>query len=190
MMKTKEKILETANKLFLEKGYNDVKIRDICEACDTSIGNFYHHFKSKEAIFSFGYENADDLLEQEFSNQSFEGNMDAILFIIERQIYHLEKLGVFAVTIGCRTQLTDSARYTVKKDRFIYVKLKELILLGLESKEFNGATDVNDVVEWILRTVRGVVYDWCVYGGSYNLSERAVGDVDFLLSGLLLNFQK
>lgn len=187
MNETKKRILETANTLFQERGYKDVKIRDICEACNTSIGNFYHHFISKEAIYTVAHENADELLEQEFLEQNFDNYFDAILFILKRQIYHLEKYGLFAVKIGCRKQITGAERYTVRKNRFIYTKYKELIISGVESGEFTATVDVNDIVEWILRTVRGCIYDWCIYEGSYHLSGQVTRDVTLLLSALLLN---
>ncbi|TAK03183.1 MAG: TetR/AcrR family transcriptional regulator [Candidatus Manganitrophaceae bacterium] len=47
---TKRKILETACDLFYLKGYNGTSIDDILEAARVKKGNFYFHFKSKEAL--------------------------------------------------------------------------------------------------------------------------------------------
>jgi len=47
---TKETIIEKANELFQEKGYENVTIIDICEACGISKTTFYYHIKSKEEI--------------------------------------------------------------------------------------------------------------------------------------------
>ena len=35
-MTTKDKIFDTAIKLFKEKGYNNVTVNDICDACEIS----------------------------------------------------------------------------------------------------------------------------------------------------------
>ena len=43
-------ILETAEKLFFEKGYEQTSIQDILDELSLSKGGFYHHFPSKEAI--------------------------------------------------------------------------------------------------------------------------------------------
>lgn len=43
-------ILETAEKLFFEKGYEQTSIQDILDELSLSKGGFYHHFTSKEAI--------------------------------------------------------------------------------------------------------------------------------------------
>lgn len=48
---TKTKILESALKLFSTRGYNAASVDDICREAGISKGAFYHHFKSKQALF-------------------------------------------------------------------------------------------------------------------------------------------
>lgn len=48
---TEERILQVAERLFLEKGYDNTTIQDIVDALgDLTKGAVYHHFKSKEEI--------------------------------------------------------------------------------------------------------------------------------------------
>ena len=48
---TEERILEAAQRLFLEKGYDNTTIQDIVDQLGVlTIGAVYHHFKSKEEI--------------------------------------------------------------------------------------------------------------------------------------------
>ena len=47
---TKEEIRATALRLFLEKGYNNVTITDICEACGFTKPTFYKYVSSKEDL--------------------------------------------------------------------------------------------------------------------------------------------
>ncbi len=44
-------ILETARKVFVEKGYKKVTMKDIVEACEISRGGLYLYFDSTENIF-------------------------------------------------------------------------------------------------------------------------------------------
>jgi AcrR family transcriptional regulator len=53
---TKDFIIETANQLFLEKGYQNVTVVDICEACAISKTTFYYHLSSKEDIILHFYD--------------------------------------------------------------------------------------------------------------------------------------
>lgn len=47
---TRERILETARRLFTERGYFNTSIQDIRQASGLSIGSIYHHFQGKEDI--------------------------------------------------------------------------------------------------------------------------------------------
>lgn len=48
---TEQRILDTATKLFLEKGWEETTIQDIInELGDLTRGAFYHHYKSKDEI--------------------------------------------------------------------------------------------------------------------------------------------
>ncbi len=47
---TRERIVEQADRLFYEQGFETTSFADIADAVGISRGNFYHHFKSKDAI--------------------------------------------------------------------------------------------------------------------------------------------
>ena len=46
----RERILETAGKLFQERGYSEVGINEIISTADTAKASFYQHFSSKELL--------------------------------------------------------------------------------------------------------------------------------------------
>ena len=47
---TRELILATALRLFVERGFFATSVHDIRRAAGLSIGSIYHHFPSKEAV--------------------------------------------------------------------------------------------------------------------------------------------
>lgn len=49
---TREQIVETADRLFYERGFEHTSFADIAQAVGISRGNFYYHFKSKNEILS------------------------------------------------------------------------------------------------------------------------------------------
>lgn len=49
-MDTKVRIMETAFKLFLKKGFADVSLNEIIKKSDITTGGFYYHFNSKETL--------------------------------------------------------------------------------------------------------------------------------------------
>lgn len=50
---TVQKILDTAERLFIEKGYDRTSLQNIIEETGLSKGAIYHHFTSKEDIFYY-----------------------------------------------------------------------------------------------------------------------------------------
>lgn len=47
---TKQRILETALRVFRERGYEAASVEDLCHASGVTKGAFFHHFKSKEDL--------------------------------------------------------------------------------------------------------------------------------------------
>ena len=47
-----DRILAAAGELFLEKGYTNTTMRDICQAAQLSTGAVYFYFKGKDAIYT------------------------------------------------------------------------------------------------------------------------------------------
>jgi TetR/AcrR family transcriptional repressor of nem operon len=50
-LKTKEKIVETGLRLFLQKGYQKTSLNDIARQVGISKPAIYHHFKNKDELF-------------------------------------------------------------------------------------------------------------------------------------------
>ncbi len=50
-LQKKKFIIETARKVFMDKGYKNVTMKDIVEACDISRGGLYLYFNSTAEIF-------------------------------------------------------------------------------------------------------------------------------------------
>ncbi len=48
---TRAGLLESAAKLFSDRGFDATSVDDICSQANVSKGAFYHHFESKQAIF-------------------------------------------------------------------------------------------------------------------------------------------
>ena len=49
-MGTREMILQQARELFMERGYNNVSMRDVAEAAGIRVGNLTYHFPRKELL--------------------------------------------------------------------------------------------------------------------------------------------
>lgn len=54
-MSTKQRILEGSINMFNEHGVANVRLQQIADECGISVGNLAYHFKNKEAIVSYVY---------------------------------------------------------------------------------------------------------------------------------------
>lgn len=65
---TRDHIIDAADQLFYQKGYEHTSFADIADAVNISRGNFYYHFKTKDeildAVISVRLENTRKMLEQ------------------------------------------------------------------------------------------------------------------------------
>jgi AcrR family transcriptional regulator len=84
------KVLNAALELFSTQGYGATSMRQIAEACDQSVGNLYHHFGSKEAIYTRLINNywdhllqADHPLQKVFVAANFPDDLEDLAAAIE-----------------------------------------------------------------------------------------------------------
>ncbi|AOT71968.1 TetR/AcrR family transcriptional regulator [Geosporobacter ferrireducens] len=80
----KNELVGIAEKLFLEKGYEETSIEDILKASGLSKGGFYHYFKSKDEVLAESINHFADSLLQELEP-----------IIEDRELNALEKLKRF-----------------------------------------------------------------------------------------------
>jgi AcrR family transcriptional regulator len=70
-----QKLLETASRIFAEKGYHATTVKDIVDAAEMSVGSFYFYFKNKEDLIGKLCVQATpmvvDIIEREASPGSF-----------------------------------------------------------------------------------------------------------------------
>ena len=87
-------ILETAKKVFAEKGFKRVTMKDIVEACDISRGGLYLYFNSTEEVFAevlkMESEEADDLFSDSIKEDSTASDI-LMLFLKEQKKEILRK---------------------------------------------------------------------------------------------------
>ena len=57
-------MMQSAVRIFAEKGYQSATIRDIVDDADVAIGTFYFYFPDKETLFTHLYEETGDFLLQ------------------------------------------------------------------------------------------------------------------------------
>jgi AcrR family transcriptional regulator len=71
-LKTQERLLITASRMFADKGYQETTIADICEQAQTNIASVNYHFKDKENLYLQAWRYA---FQQDLKNHPSDGGI-------------------------------------------------------------------------------------------------------------------
>ena len=176
---TKRAIFEHALELFAQRPYEQIAVKDICEAAGVSVGAFYHHFKGKDTLLDEGYRVFDQQLEREWDERPAGGITDDVHFLIDFQVRALESMGPFAAAQYFKNQLSVEHAYMLDARRALNTKLIETLRAGVDQGILLGEPD--RMAEDILCASRGIIYDWCLHNCSYDLVLRSRRFIDILL---------
>jgi AcrR family transcriptional regulator len=99
---TRDHIIEAADQLFYQQGYEHTSFSNIADAVQISRGNFYHHFKSKDeildAVINLRLENTQKMLEK-WENEG-EQPADRIRGFIHILIMNRTKIKRYGCPVG------------------------------------------------------------------------------------------
>lgn len=177
--KTKNHIFETALRLFQIDDYDKVTIGRICREAGVSVGNFYHYFKSKEQVLMEKYIEFDTWLEEVDYTQDVE---KIILDMIHMQTEGAKRIGSKVFVKVMQTHLSTSGKY-ISSDRRFNDCLSRAAYRGIEEGMFSSDHTPQEIADAILRTSRGVLFDWATRGAPYDVTEVSRHDVLILLRG-------
>lgn len=135
-------ILETARKVFVEKGFKKVTMKDIVEACDISRGGLYLYFESTSQIFQevmkLESEEADDVFSDSIADDATAADI-LILFLREQKKELLRKEDTLTQAIyEFYFQVQPVRKGNVLKRQFDSAVriIEKLIETGVENGEF------------------------------------------------------
>lgn len=186
--KTKQQLYHCALELFREKGYDNVSVNEIVEKAGTAKGTFYVHFSSKAAVISEMFHEYDDYYLE------IEEQMDKTAPVLKRLEEFIkascsfteEKIGLDMIRVLYLNQLTEGEieQDALRTDRALYQIITKLLIQGQESGELKKIFKVEQMVAWIVRSIRGTFYEWAIKEGSFSLSEECLRYVHAMIYGL------
>ncbi|QUH26474.1 TetR/AcrR family transcriptional regulator [Serpentinicella alkaliphila] len=178
---TQDKIYKTAVELIEIKGFQNITVEEICKKAGVSVGSFYNSFKSKNEILDTIFKLADDYFLNVVANNIKTGSTQEkiIKYFIYYADYNVDR-GIDFVK-----QL-----YTVKnnlfatKGRSMQTVLEKIIDEGQNKGEITKDMTPEETVRFLFIAVRGIVYDWCLHNGEYDLTEAVHSYVNRLIKTL------
>ena len=155
MAKTKEErrneIIETAGKLFEEKGYEQTQVQDIVNEIGVAKGLFYYYFKSKDEVM------------EELADRYADAIIDAVNKLIDKDITTFDKInrifqifidsaekkfGIFMGILNVKNGITHE-RIFFNVGKKMVPLVTELILSGTDNGECN-CSDPKFITEFLV----------------------------------------
>jgi len=165
-LETKDRIYSAAINLMDRDGFENITIVDISKKAGVSVGAFYHYFTSKYDILAEIFRKADEF----FSTQVKPGlKMGSIP---EKIVEYFDYYAKFNLSSGVElTQqlFNPKIKFFIKKDRPMLTILEDLIQEGQEKKEIRADEDPEELSRFLFVMARGIVFEWSVYDGCYDL---------------------
>lgn len=189
-METKKRLIECARKLFKEKGYNSVTVDDIVKEANSSKGGFYTHFKTKEEILINMLPFVDDAYEA-FLNTGIKpkNSIEKISLFIQYALKFIkEEIDLVFISAIYSSHIKDLTqdRFLIASDRSYNKLLKKFIEEGQEKKEIKRELTPEHAAVILTSCIRGVVYDWCLYKGEFDLVDYGNEVINMMLNQLKL----
>ncbi len=184
----KKYILETARKVFVEKGYKNVTMKDIVETCGISRGGLYLYFDSTEQILlevlQMEADETDDVFSQNITQDDTAADI-LTLFLKEQKKELLQKKNSLTVAVYeyfFAHKSTDKNNMLRKQfDAGVRV-LEKLIKAGIASGEFY-CEDPKGAASNIMYVLEGMKIDAQTFG----ITEKMVDEqLLYIMQGLIV----
>jgi AcrR family transcriptional regulator len=190
--KTRDKILDAAEALYMRKSFAETSMNDIVAESGLSKGALYNHFKGKEELIVAIYER--------FMERTL-GQLRAMLEVEPTATRKLELIGdaafvatadrprafqamniEFMVAASRMEALAPrmAARYTE-----ILSILMDTIQEGVDSGEFRGDVDAGDVAAILFAAADGMTFQYATSGVDFDWRRMKRALIDTALNGIL-----
>lgn len=184
---TKSKIVSAAWQLFYEQGFDSTTVDEIVKLSGTSKGSFYHYFESKDSLIGSLAYLFDEKYAQLEKELDYERNAaDNMLFLTRELCLMIENnIDIELLSRLYAQQLSKRGeKELLDQSRMYYRLLKKLVQLGQERGEIIRTKSAAEIVRIYAIAERALLYDWCLHGGEYPLSEQASSVMELFLVGI------
>lgn len=186
MRNTRGRIIDAAWKLFYRQGYDDTTVEEIIEESSTSRGSFYHYFQGKDDLLS----TLADVFDQKYEAliETMNPEMDRFdqLMYLNRELFAMleNSISLDLVARLYSSQLvTRGDKSLMDHNRIYYRLLRQIALQGQERGDLRTDVTVNEIVRAYALCERALIYDWCLSGGDYSLTQYSRTMMPMFLQG-------
>lgn len=184
---TKEKIYESALKLFKSDGFG-ISVDSIVEAAGVSKGAFYLHYESKHTLIIDYVSTLDLDYSDYFSSLPSNTEPSIMLILVTEKIADVitNNIGFDSIKIIYEAQIakTISTDTLLNFNRKLYQMYKQVIKIGVQQGEFSNSINIDSVSNHVIMSISGMTYEWCIRYPDFDLKDELIRHLDILLTGI------
>lgn len=177
---TKDKILEVARNIAIEKGFENLTIRDICKEAKISIGAFYHHFSSKEELIDESFLIYDHDLGSRINQYDETNPLFSLKSLLLDQVEFVSSFPYKLVVEYYRAILASSSKGAINEERTYYRCVDHFVDLALRSGLFSLNYSKDYLTNYFIKHIRGNLIHWCMNPSSMDIVNQTSYELDML----------
>ena len=184
--KTKERIFYAAKEILQKSGYENLSIKNICEAAGVSNGSFYHHFKTKDDLLSYYIEEQPSINPELLDVPSDkEAAKKAIVEVYLNYASYCQELGVDFIA-GYYNPRNQALNPDIRTERpYPIVTVQKYLEKAVNAHAIQLKLSIPEVVTDIRMLVIGNAFEWALRGGEININENMKRSISHYLDGVL-----
>lgn len=170
---TKKQIIDSFTALISEKDFGDIGIKDICNAAGISVGAFYHHFEKKSSLLLELYQGCDEyFLNVVYPDTMGMSPVDGVFEYLHQQCIFTQKIGKESIKSFYKFQIDQKNDFFVSMTRGFSVVLTKLIERCQDIGSLTDCEKAENIAHELLILSRGIIYNWCLADGEYDMSRK------------------
>lgn len=178
----KRKIYECAMHLFMEKGFDNVKVSDICAETGVAIGTFYYHFKSKEAILMTFTNLIEESITEYSKSLRYNSPEDQIRKLF---LYKWEALISYDPAlnkVGMVANINSSNDVGFNMDQPLFRLFRQALMAGVQSGIFRSDLDIETAVSMLRYIIAGLCLHWSICADHVDRDKEVNRELDLFFS--------
>ena len=184
--RTQKALYDAASTLMHDYGYDYLTVQNICKLAGVTTGAFYHHFRSKDDILCL------------FLNKGYEAFIEnRNVCLPEDPLARLTELCVLYAAHNESNGVEFVSNYYSTKNKSLntiglnpedmyvssnYRARYDSLMAAREAGQIPADTDCVSLNEDICSLTKGIIFDWCLSNGGFDLTSRIRRMVDRFMS--------
>ncbi|HAE22542.1 MAG TPA: hypothetical protein DCG47_09520 [Spirochaetaceae bacterium] len=178
-LRTKNAIMESALKLFEQRGFDSVTIEDITTDAQVAKGSFYTYFSTKSDIIVDEFWKIDEYYHQYAQKNlgRYKSAEEKLLAFTRAQMrYVRDVIGNANLKILYANQTIQPGRDKIitKQERQWVRIVAAIIAEGQEAGEFRADLEAKRMALLFNRSARAVFLDWCILDAEFDLVKEGL----------------